>query len=463
MWNTCEPPRRLRLNFDPLEDRRLLNGGYFPATQAESVPVSSGATMGTVWVSGHIGGFAGWGDPAASDGPISWGPALAVGSHAAGFYSTEPNPAGLTFVVEWEWGTAGWDRSAFTIEVTPSYSFWMAQSGSSMQPSDIASSVTPSNPSGSPSSPGPGSSGWVGGGFGGAAAKGSPTPSGSVSNQGLPGNSPSGGFDPGDFPVQSRTPAPAAPFASMNGPPLAPVQFFNGMRDRMEASDTGPSLVAALNAASGPSAPGAQPLAPLTSNLGAALVSTGQVQQAPPAGGALSTQPHPIASDADGSVGDRTVSMAMSSPSRGVVDPARGTQVLGRGVLATTLSHPERASSSSEPEMATLGADEAAPLPKGADLIAEALPFAGDSLERSLEEFVQQLRSVDVAGIVTQGPTPIVVGSLAIAGAAASAMVVQEVVRRRAGRGRGIRMTDSLGRELALSFPELPRSWSDKH
>jgi hypothetical protein len=231
----------------------------------------------------------------------------------------------------------------------------------------------------------------------------------------------------------------------------------------MEASDTGASLVAALNVASGPGAPGAQPLAPIASNLGAALVSTGQLQQAPPAGGAPSAQPHAIASDADGSVGDRTVSLAISSPTRGVVDPARGTHVLGRRVLATTLSHPERASSSSEPVMAPLGAEEAAPLPRGADLIAEALPFAGDSLERSLEEFVQQLRSVDVAGIVTQGPTPIVAASLAIAGAAASAIVVREVVRRRAGRGEGLHLTDSLGRELALSFPELPRSWSEKH
>src|SRR5262249_27565128 len=156
-----------------------------------------------------------------------------------------------------------------------------------------------------------------------------------------------------------------------------------------------------------PAAPGLQPLGPLTSNLGAALISTGQVQQAPPAGGAPSAQPHPIASDADGSLGDRTVSLAIGSPNRGVVDPARGTQVLGRGVLPTTRSHPERESSSSEPENPTLGADEAAPLLRGADLIAEALPFAGDSLERSLQEFVQQLRSVDMAGIVTEGPTPI--------------------------------------------------------
>ena len=120
-------------------------------------------------------------------------------------------------------------------------------------------------------------------------------------------------------------------------------------------------------------------------------------------------------------------------------------------------------SSPAGPDSVASGRDGAAPLPRGADLIAEALPLAGDSLERSLEEFVRQLRAVNVAGIVTEGPTPIVVAAVAIAGAAASAVVVREVVRRRGGRGKGLRMVDSLGRELALSFPELPRSWSQKH
>jgi hypothetical protein len=97
--------------------------------------------------------------------------------------------------------------------------------------------------------------------------------------------------------------------------------------------------------------------------------------------------------------------------------------------------------------------------PRGADLIAEALPLAGDSLQRSLEEFMRQLESVDV----TRGPTPALVATLAVAGAVASAVVAQEVIRRRSTSRNGIRLVDSRGRELALCFPELPRSWSKRY
>jgi hypothetical protein len=63
---------------------------------------------------------------------------------------------------------------------------------------------------------------------------------------------------------------------------------------------------------------------------------------------------------------------------------------------------------------------------------------------------------------VTDPRAPMVVAALAMVTTAATAMVAREVVRRRSARGRGLRLLDPLGRELALSFPELPRSWSEK-
>jgi hypothetical protein len=95
-------------------------------------------------------------------------------------------------------------------------------------------------------------------------------------------------------------------------------------------------------------------------------------------------------------------------------------------------------------------------------LIAEALPFVGHSLEESLNDLVRQLEAVDMTGLVRGGPTPMVVASVTVLTAATSALVVREVLRRRSARGRGVRMMDHLGRELALSFPELPRSWSER-
>jgi hypothetical protein len=55
-----------------------------------------------------------------------------------------------------------------------------------------------------------------------------------------------------------------------------------------------------------------------------------------------------------------------------------------------------------------------------------------------------------------------VAASLVAAGAAAVAVAALEVARERSTRGRAPRLLDPLGRELALSFPELPTSWSEK-
>ena len=145
-----------------------------------------------------------------------------------------------------------------------------------------------------------------------------------------------------------------------------------------------------------------------------------------------------------------------------MVEPGHLALSTGRSALATTLSRSLLVPESDATDAASSGHNEAVPAPRGADLIAESLPFAGDSLERSLDDFVRQLEEVDVAALVGRGPTPMVIATLAVAGTAASAVVVRGIIRRRAERGRGARIVDSLGRELALSFPELPRSWSER-
>jgi hypothetical protein len=134
----------------------------------------------------------------------------------------------------------------------------------------------------------------------------------------------------------------------------------------------------------------------------------------------------------------------------------------GPSTVATPRPHPVVSSSSTAVPQDRSGPEEAIPSPRGADLIAEAISFLGDSLERSLDDFVRQLREVDVVGLGARGPAPIVVVSVALLSAAASAVATREIVRRRSARRHGPCVVDSSERELALSYPELPRSWSQR-
>ncbi len=108
------------------------------------------------------------------------------------------------------------------------------------------------------------------------------------------------------------------------------------------------------------------------------------------------------------------------------------------------------------------GSDQLLREAHGADLIADALPVAGESLEHSLDEFVRQLEAVDVGGIVTRGPTPASYATFAVTGLATLAIVTREFTRRRSRSAGRFRVLDPIGRELALSFPELPRGWSSR-
>jgi hypothetical protein len=100
--------------------------------------------------------------------------------------------------------------------------------------------------------------------------------------------------------------------------------------------------------------------------------------------------------------------------------------------------------------------------PRGADLIADALPFARESLENALENFVDQLGEMDLGLLDSQGPTPIVLFSVAVLTSAVSAELARRYVQRRNAMIREIVAIDTSGRPHTLGFPELPGSWSER-
>jgi len=102
------------------------------------------------------------------------------------------------------------------------------------------------------------------------------------------------------------------------------------------------------------------------------------------------------------------------------------------------------------------------PAPRRADLIAEALPLTRESLEHALENFVIQLGEMDLGLSSTQGPTPIIVLSVAVVTSVASAELARRYMQRRYVLNRGVVAIDPHGRQQTLGFPELPGSWSER-
>ena len=465
MWKSSESTRRRRLQFDPLEGRQLLNGGYFQGPRVEMNSLPSGSNIGVVWVSAHEADVTAWASATPADSaPETRGrPLRQPWTRVARiFMRSIPGLAGPGLIGDALWEGVGWDRSSVSAVLTASNAVWAAQSSLLTQPGDVAAARSSSNLSGLSNPSGFGAGDWMTGTFSEAAGGASLASSASVGAPGPQGGPSPGGFDPADFLFQNRSQDQPSPLASMSMPPPSLVLMVNGMRDRTETSEQGTALAAPLNATVNPGAPSLQAAAPLGNTIGTAVVGAASRSAAGarrPGVASSRPQTHSIASETDSSIGDRTVSLALGSFPRGVLAVARGGRASGFAVVATTLSHSELAPCSSESDAAAPDVDDARPLPRGADLIAEALPFAGDSLERSLEDFVRQLRTVDVAGIVTQGPTPIVVASpLAVAGAAASKPWSSERSSGAGpGRGKGLRVVDSLGRELALqASPSCP-------
>lgn len=448
MWNFAQTSRRRRLVFDLLEGRRLLNGDTFRVPGEGIAP--SGFPMRSAWVSGP---------DFARPGPAMFAHAEDLGAgvvpafidqrgHDSGWTDTDPDSPIVPG--DGDRGEPAPGGTAFPGGSTESVS---GGSGWAGQQSALPADMGASNPTGSPASE-------LAMGSGLSAGSGAPSPgAGDAGSSASP--FPMGGA-PGELGADSHPQDPSSPpFSMISGAWIQSLMWSAIRENRLDLSSTGSMPIAPLETPVWAPPPSVQALTPLAANPGAPAVVT---SQALPASPVIQAQVHSMFSDPDGMLGEHPGSLAMGLPARaegrGAMDSGRAREDYGRAVVvATMLSQSSLSPSSDEAGRTDASLEEIAASPRGADLISEALPIAGESLERSLEEFVRQLETVDVSAIVTSGPTPLVFASMAVVGAAAAAVVVRGVVRRRSRRG-GLRIVDSLGRELALSFPELPRSWS---
>lgn len=468
MWYLDQTPRRRRLLFDPLEDRRLLSDGLAPispwatasipavpsgyregppgtAGQAESPPASAGV-MAVSWETYP-------GDPSGI-GPAHPGSFLPISSYRA---DRGPMPREGSFSSGAPDGFAPGPASTRTQPTTFAFTF----------------SFFASNNHGSWPLNGDGYAGTPGGGAPArSTASTAPSPLGASGWDAGPGP---GGFDAGDaHPFagpQDGAPPPGAANASLN-----PLEMLAAMlKGRPEPPDAAaavdvlgtmagaevPGLQAGAMVGANP-APAANPAAVSAANAATISAIQGMNPQGPPAGAAGQLAPHAVANDGDSWAGDRAMALTLGSGAGGAprrmpalrhsLDPGGSTRSPADGASVAA-------------EMPVDGLDAALTATRRADLIAESLPMVGDSLQRGLEDFVNQLEAVDVPGIVAQGPPPAITATIAVIGAATTSMVVREVARRKSSRrdGRGVRIVDPFGRELALSFPELPRSWSRRY
>jgi hypothetical protein len=445
---------RHSLGFDLLEHRQLLHGGFFPASAAEIVVFTYGPTVDSGGVSGHDARPGGPDFSQQASGPAWAGPAGSMNNHDGD--ASDGGPSGLDASAAGSSSGGSWAENGGPSSPT-------ASGPSTTAMPDSSPSVPPSDPLASGTTPGNyGSS--TGGGVGAPGGDPAPaTPSAMVpgiSPPALPSSQSPSNDGPGGAAMSGR-PDDAMPSPSMMF--AAPAGLFTFTRGRSEPFEPGGTTSGPLNATGGPNGPGVQGLSSLASNVSTPSIGVGAGIQAVPSASNLPAQPAtmPDSESPRGESPAAAVGASQWSDGRGAAPAGRLASTLGRSVLATTLSHSVMMPRG-ELDAEVSDRDASSLSPRGADLIAEALPFAGDSLEQSLNEFVRQLEAVDVAGLVNGGPAPVVVATLAVLGTAASAIVAREVVRRRSLRGRGVRMVDHLGRELALSFPELPRSWSEK-
>jgi hypothetical protein len=400
------------------------------APHAEAVTIPSGSPVDTGGASFVLGGDEVWHDASPGLGFTGWG------------------PVAFSFVVSTpDWGPV---TGAMT-----------APAGAASQASAPMQSPAIAGPGMGVGSPAVSPGGWVAG-TGGAAGVASPSASSvTPGNSGVTANPPPGHYDPGAGVLLGRDQTPAPTAFLTNAPP--PIAFPLPMA-RTDAIEVGALLAAPLSATTGVIGPGAPFATTVGANPGSMAV-VGPSTQAAPATSAPPVQSS-VRSAPDGSSGEHVSAFSVGPMQRVLgrrtIDPGRLTRTLGRSIPVSTVSHPVTSTTSDPSSADDAGPEGPMPSPRGADLIAETLPPIGDSLERSLDEFARQLQEVEVGGLGAVPPMPIVVTSAAALTAATAAVVMREIARRRSARGRGLCALDSLGREFALSFPELPRSWSEK-
>lgn len=472
--------RRRGFGFDPLEDRRLLNGGYFPDAGSYGHPFGvdahvlqsadgfgRGAGINRPDVSSPIaippwpGDSGGWINGGAED--------MGSGARGGGTGTTSlPEPIGgpmplaspsLGDGLQNEYG--GPTLADLQPGATPA-GVPQGVSSQPTSPSPTSGAAATTAPSGSPG-------GWPLNPQGGSIPGGSPAVQPAIDAPGFQQGVPADGGAPGLFAEVLSVPngsgwSPSLSLASFLDAVFAANHAWSENLDGVNlpgGSVAGASAPNAIGLPTASSQTGPLALTATATNVVVAGLSASIALPGPPA------QPAGSAAADLGHTAHLSGSPALSaagrshSDGRASLEPSHQGGAPGHTELTTIQAHTGMLpAAGTVPTAAT--PDEAPPSPLGADLIVEAFPFSGHTLERSLDAFVRQLEEVDVAGLVARSPAPIFVTSLSVLGTGAAAIVASEMLQRRSRRGRRLRVVDSTGRELALSFPELPRSWSQR-
>jgi hypothetical protein len=468
-------PRR-RPGFDALEGRQLLSAGNFgPPVFEETVAAPSpvrGFDPGPAEFAPAIGFRQ---DPSGFDGPAAWGQGGLV-SHE--FNATEAVPGdGLA------------STSAYPLFPSGGTPVFMRSSP------EYAAGVVPTVFT--EFSPG-GETFWMTtNGWGSQAVAGQSLPVGSLSavdpdasmSSGLPvnpmisqvnGSGSESGWNSADDPAESL----AAPYLalgsakgqfqsdppfSMNPPAPSPQSGWPTTRAHADSIESGPSQSTSVNvyvSSNGVvNSVGQQGLA--------AMVGTGPTSSGPVKGmdGVVSlagisapVQPNTLL-DADTDGADRPAS-AGGYQERGIsvgsIELGRIPRLSGLSSNASGRFHGWMLSTKDANHWVAYEPNQEGPAPRGADLIAEALPFARESLEDALAGFVNQLGEMDLGLVDARGPAPIVLFSIAVLTSAVSVELARRYVQRRNAMNRGIVAIDTSGRQHTLGFPELPGSWSER-
>lgn len=482
---------RRRPGFDALEGRQLLSAGPFAAGPGEEILTvewqprgtgsalfASASVVGPRQELSAIGGFERWGQVNfANPGPATSGlfpgdgqdttwvgaftspGALSVSPTASPGYPSYGPQAWIEEIVRLSSSAAEHGMTSPGAS-SPDLEAQSPSSNGSVAPDVAGLSSIPGGPSAT------GQTGLMSGDEAGPAG----VPTNLVPSMGVPITS--GNPEP-NLAAQNGPPglakgeSPSNPWPSMNDPVPGQPPGVSLARLRMESNESGPSQPGiTLTYIAGSS------LASPTSQQGA--VATTEVNQANPGIGkgvdtpvslVVANLPGQSATLQDAENAGSGLAATSSNPQgRGVgielSEVGRGSKDSG---YWSKISGPLRwawSSATGADGGIADGLDSELPEPSGADLIAEALPFARESLEDALEDFVHQLGAVDLGLARARGPAPIVLFSIGVLSSAASAELFRRYMRRRGGFNRGVLAVDPSGRQHTLGFPELPGSWS---
>jgi hypothetical protein len=255
---------------------------------------------------------------------------------------------------------------------------------------------------------------------------------------------------------------PAAGLSQSAAAPMV-LALVTPQRSRLDSAEAGPlpySLANPLALSSLSSPPG---LGSILAGVSGPGTGSGLSAQLVPAGGNLPAQPGAL-SGANGIATDRLLSSGGSRQRVvlvGDLGQGRAARAQASRAASPLIRHSTLRPHSELPAPATDERSDPVPLPRAADLIAEALPFDRASLEDALEQFLRQLDHRNGGRFAARGPTPIVLFSLAVLGSVGSVEIARRFLRRRMLVAQGIRVGDPLSRGIPIGFPEMPGSWSE--